>query len=59
MHAAGPEIGRVQARATGPLVKIISFSRSSNPHSGGVSAPTSIACVVTFSRWFSTRPISE
>ena len=29
----------------------MSFSRSSNPQSGGVSAPTSSACVVTLRRW--------
>jgi len=36
----------------------ISFSRSSNPHKKGVSAPTSIACERTDIRWFKTRVIS-
>ncbi len=37
----------------------MSFSRSSKPQSGGVSAPTSSAKVVTLRMWLRMRPISQ
>ena len=37
----------------------MSFSRSSKPHSGGVSAPTSMAKEVRLRRWFRMRVISS
>ncbi len=50
------EIGRILNHI---LNVTISFSRCSKPHSGGVSAPTSIAWVVTLRMWLRIRPISE
>jgi len=38
---------------------MVFYERASKPHRGGVSAPTSMACVVTLSRCDKSRPISQ
>src|SRR5262245_13982705 len=59
MYAADSEICRMHAATRGTLIENHQLLALPEPHSIGVSAPTSMAWVVTLSRCESSRPISQ